>query len=388
MMCPSYLLARSRVFAAAGVAVALVAAALAACSSDPESSLGSTADLIGSDPGEVYQDSISVTADTTYAFNTMIAADSTMEFGRVDGYTRTLILQPGFAELTETDKQRVVESATLRLVPASISGSFPARFYRLRNSYKEGDSFPAVDTVYAIPDPGNGSPTRALQNFPVTYALPKELVQGWIRGDSTRVAIAVVYTDGINERVATFNAREAASNRPRLQVNFAGGIQRNYAMGADAVFIRPVAPPGGNLVISDGYARRVYLRASFDELAEDAAVHTARLRMHLVPGTVLGDNTTAVVYIPDSTDPTRQAFRTGQLVTEKVFAEGDETVEFVLTNAVFLTLQGRLNDNGFVIRFKDENTELRQAEFYGSDAAEALRPRVFITSSTPAEFRP
>jgi len=75
-------------------------------------------------------------------------------------------------------------------------------------------------------------------------------------------------------------------------------------------------------------------------------------------------------------------------VTEKTFAEDDETVEFVLTNAVFLTLQGQLKDNGFVIRFKDENTELRQVEFYTSDVADpALRPRVFITSSTPAVFR-
>jgi len=81
-----------------------------------------------------------------------------------------------------------------------------------------------------------------------------------------------------------------------------GGVQRTYAMSADAVFIRPTTAPTGNLIMSDGYARRIYLRASFDELADDAAVHTARLRLHLVPGSVLGEATTAVVYIPESTD--------------------------------------------------------------------------------------
>jgi hypothetical protein len=132
----------------------------------------------------------------------------------------------------------------------------------------------------------------------------------------------------------------------------------------------------------------VYFRVSLDEIPEGAAVHTARVRFHLVPGTVLGTATTLVVYIPNSADPTSADFESGQLVTEKVVAEGDETVEFTLTNAVFLTLQGTLPDNGFVIRFNGENTELRQVELYGTAAADTLRPRVFITSSTPAEFDP
>jgi hypothetical protein len=59
-----------------------------------------------------------------------------------------------------------------------------------------------------------------------------------------------------------------------------------------------------------------------------------------------------------------------------------------MTNAISLMLQGTLENNGIVVRFDAENSELRQVQFYGSSAADSLRPRVFVTSSTPADFHP
>jgi hypothetical protein len=327
-----------------------------------------------------------VFADTVYAFNSPIAGDTTMEFGRTDGYARAMVLQPGFSAVTSGDKTLVVESAFLRLLPSSISGSFPARFYRLRDAYAEGDSIGSLDTLSVIIDPDTGSPSRALQAFPVLYELPAALVQGWIREDTARTAIAILYTDAA-DRLAAFRSRNASADQPTLQVNFQGGIQRSYRISADATFIRPLGATS-NLIVADGYVRRMHFRASLAELAGEAAVHTARVRFHLVPGSVLGDNTTVVIYVPDSTDPASSGFLTGQAVTEQTFTISDETLEFPVTNAIFLMLQETLEDNGFVIRFKFENTELRQTEFYGSSAADTLRPRVFITSSTPAEFDP
>jgi hypothetical protein len=361
--------------------------ALATCSSEPPSPVGSTSDLIGSEPGTVYQDTISVFADTVYAFDTPIASDTELEFGRSNGYTRTIVLQPGFSGVTSGEKTLVVASAFLRLQPASVTGSFPARFYRLRDRYAEGDSIGSLDTLSAILDPTTGSPTRALQTFPETYPLPPALVQGWIREDTVRTAIAVVYTDDVNDRLATFSSQNAAVDRPVLTVNYVGGTQKSYAISGDATFIRPTGT-ASDLIVADGYVRRVYFRAHLDELAADAAVHTARVRFHIVPGSALGDNTTVVVYVPDSTDPASKAFLTGQAVTEETFALTDETLEFPVTNAIFLTLQGTLKDNGFVVRFKFENTELRQLELNGSAAVDSLQPRVYITSSTPAEFDP
>jgi hypothetical protein len=190
----------------------------------------------------------------------------------------------------------------------------------------------------------------------------------------------------VNDRLATFVSRNAPADQPTLQVNFQGGIQRSYRISGDATFVRPTGTTS-NLIAADGYVRRVYFRARIDELASDAAVHTARVRFHLVPGSLLGENATVLVYVPMSTNPDSSAFVL-KVVAERTIAITDETLEFPVTDAVFRTLQGTLRDNGFVIRFKFENTELRQVELHGSAAADTLRPRVFITSSTPAEFDP
>jgi hypothetical protein len=209
-------------------------------------------------------------------------------------------------------------------------------------------------------------------------------VQGWVRNDSTRTAIAILYTDS-SDRLATFNSVESTTDKPVLQVNYTDGFQRTFKASADAIFVRPRASTS-NLLVSDGYVHRVWFRVRLDELAEQSAVHTARARFHLVPGTLVGTNTFVEVYVPDSPDPTEKGFTTGQRVTNAGILDGDDVVEFPLTNSIFLTLQGTLDDNGFVIRMRSENTEVRQIEFYGSSAPDSLRPRVYITSSTPADF--
>ena len=388
MKFPHHVSLRARVLAFTAALAALALSALPSCSSDPESALGSESDLLGSEPGTVYQDTIGVFEDTVYVMGTPIAGEEALEFGRLDGYDRAMVLQPGFAELVAADTTRTVVTARLRLSAAEIDGSYPARFYTLANSYSQGDAIATLDTVAPIVHPVSGSPERNLQALPRSYMLPPELVQDWIRKRTPRVAMAVLYTDAFNDRVATFVAQDADSARPRLEVTFADSVRTNYYIRADATVYTPLTTTS-NLVISDGYARRVYLRVRLDELADDAAVHTAKIRLHLVPGTVLGENTTAVIYIPASTDPADPDFKGGQLVTEKDFVEGDELLEFSLTNAIFLILQGTLVDNGFAIRFRDEGTELRAVEFYGTDAAiDSLRPRVYVTTSTPAVFNP
>jgi hypothetical protein len=194
-----------------------------------------------------------------------------------------------------------------------------------------------------------------------------------------------VCTDTVNVRVATFPSQDASDDQPTLQVNFVGGILRSYAIRDDATSYRPTTTTS-NLVVSDGYPRRVYVRAQLDSLSSDAAVHTARIRFHIVPGTLLGTNTALILYIPDSTDPASADFKIGQRITETTIDDTFDVLEFPMTNAIFLVLQGTLKDNGFAIRFKDENTELRQVELYGSSAPDSLRPQIFVTSSTPAVF--
>ena len=107
-----------------------------------------------------------------------------------------------------------------------------------------------------------------------------------------------------------------------------------------------------------------------------AGIHLSSLGSNRIAGNVLG------------TDPSSSDFGEGQAITERDIVSGDPYLEFPITNALNLTLQGDLADNGFVMRFKFPNTELRQIELYGSSAADSLKPRVIVTTSTPADFDP
>jgi len=226
-----------------------------------------------------------------------------------------------------------------------------------------------------------------MQTVPRDYALPPALVQGWIRDQIARTAIAVVYNDAATDRIATFKSFENPGASPQLVVNFVGGTTSFYDVEDDATVFRPTTTTP-NLVASDGFVRRVYFRIPLDQLEDEAAIHNARVRLHIVPGSVLGGNGNLIVFIPVSPDVTSEEFLSGQLVTAPSFQASSEFIEFGMTNAIALILVGTLENNGVTVRFDAENSELRQVEFYGSSAPDSLRPRIFITSSTPADFDP
>ena len=370
----------------AGFVVALAVVGIASCSSDPPSPLGSDNDLIGSTPGVIFGDTLEAYPDTVLQYYTCIANDVVLELGREEGYERAMVLQVSFTGAA-TDVGKVVDRAVLRITPSAITGSIPARFYQLREPYAEGDSLPTLDTLAVLVDPETGSPNRTMQTLPREYPLDPALVRDWIRFDSLRTAIAVVYNDDVTDELATFNSAEAASDAPTLQINFVGGTFSSYRVTADCTFIRATETTP-NLVVSDGDVRRTYFRLPLDSLTERSAIHSARVRRYLVPGSTLGGNSNLIVFIPASDDVTSTAFLAGQLVTATSFRALDDYVEFAMTNAISLMLQGTIANNGVVVRFDAENSALRQVEFYGSNAADSLRPRIFVTSSTPADFHP
>jgi len=365
-------------------AFALAACALAACSSDPSSTLGSDDDLIASRPGVISQDTLAVFADTVLSYNSVIGFGP-MDLGIVSGYERAMVLQFPFT----IGRQDEVVQAVLRLTPEEIDGSIPARFYQLTFPYEAGDSIPALDTLSVIPDPVTGAATRHLKVVPREYKLPPSLVEGWLRRTTDRNAIAVVYADPDTTAIATFFSGEADSsgNRPLIRVSFLNGDQQTYKIGADANFIRPTTS-NANLTISDGFVRRVYFRIPIDQLPERSAVQNARVRLYLVPGSTLGSDPNLVVYVPTSADPASTDFLSGQNVTTVTYLPSSDYIEFAMTNAIALILNGTLEDTGVVIRYDAENSSLRQVQFYGSNAPANLRPRIFITSSTPADYHP
>jgi hypothetical protein len=368
------------------LAAGFAALAIFSCSSDPANTLGSDSDLLGSEPGDVAQDTLAVLGDTTYAFNTPAAVAAELELGMDSLYTRAIILQPSFSGLTTEQRNAAILQVDLRLPPVDVPGSFPVRFYEYGKVYEQGDDVDLDNLGPAINDPDEDSIDRIIEFADARHPLDPALVKQWIDVDSTHEAIVIVYQDTVNQRLARFVSTENADSSATLQIQFAGiAPEKRLNIVHDATVFRPRYTTS-NLIVSDGYTRRVYMRAELDSLAKDANVHTARIRFHIVPGSIFGNNTTLLLYIPDSTDPTKPEFKTGQRITEQPIVAGDEVVDFPLTNALFLILQGTLKDNGFAIRFKDETTALRQVELYGTSAPENLRPRVFATTSSPAVF--
>jgi hypothetical protein len=377
---------RARLAAFCALAAAAAALSIFSCSEDPANTLGSDSDLLPGGPGEVQQDTIGVYDDTVYTMNTPIAEGTELELGMDSLYTRAMILQPSFSGLTQAMKNAAVLGVDLRLPPVDVPGNFPVRFYEYGERYDEGEEVDITGLANAIVDPGTGLVDRTIEFADARHALDPVLVKTWIDVDTTREAIVIEYTDAINERLAKFVAVEnTEDSAATLQIDFAGIGERKFSVVHDATVYRPRYTTS-NLIVSDGYPRRVFLRVELDSLAKDVSTHTSALRFHIVPGTLRGSGTTLILYIPDSTDPSTAEFKTGQRVTEKTIEAGDTTVEFPLANAIFLILQGTLKNNGFALRFADENTRLRQVELYGTDAPDSLRPKVFVISSKPAVF--
>ncbi|HEX6789871.1 MAG TPA: hypothetical protein VF247_01050 [Candidatus Krumholzibacteria bacterium] len=393
--------ARMRLAAFSLLAATGLALSIFSCSQDDPNTLGSDSDLLGSEPGLVSQDTIGVFADTVYAMKTPIAVEQEIELGMDSLYTRALILQPSFSGLTDQMKTASVTAASLRLPPVEVATSFPVRFFGYGKRYAQGDTvnIDALADSMILVDPETNSDDRHIEFADALHALEPADVETWTDDDTKREAIVIEYTDTTNERMARFVAVENTDSAASLFVTFGSPVsaEKRFSVVADATVYRPRYTTT-NLIVSDGYPRRVYFRTQIDSLAKDASVHTARIRFHIVPNTNRGtttDNSSPpksvkgvrlLLYIPDDPDPTKPEFKNGQRITEQLVLRAAETVDFPLTNALFLILQGTLKDNGFAIRMKDENTLLRQVELYGTDAPDSLRPQVFVTTSTPAVF--
>jgi hypothetical protein len=376
---------------------ALVVAAGWACGDSDETPLGSefVDDLLGSRPGTVFEDTFQTAGrDTSNAVLWTIGRTDYMEVGLDDQYRRATLVRGDFSS-ADDELTLTVASANLRLNAIPDEQATPdydqqidVRFYNLGTPYyDDNDSLVvALDTTRAIPDPNNnGAIDRELSLGILAYALPPALVQGWIRGDSLNGGVAITYSGTLNRLFGMYTREAADSLEPSIQVFFEGLANPiNYRMAADGSYVRPEATTD-NLIISDGYVRRVHLPLDLSQIEDSSAVHDARLVLTYVPGSVFGINQGVLLYAPKSDDPLSEDFLSGQLITEATLDEGAGTLELRITNALLAVLSGELEDNGFVLRFRSERTEVRQAEFYsGTDADRG--PQVYIIYSTPAEF--
>jgi len=375
-------LRRALLLLCAGVVV------IGACSADNETPLGSEliGDILGSKPGETFTDTLSVINETVHEYYTMIDGANVLGVGRADGYERAMILRPGFSKAGD-DTNRTVVTAEVRVVMKSTD-EILSRFYHLAEPFFEGDSVKTLDTLYVLPDPNTGAVDRTMNPASALYPIDPDTVQGWIRGEIPNNGVLVLYNDPVNDKVGSFASRSDLLDPATLKVTFTDGTQRFYPIVSDGTFIRPTQTTT-NPVVSDGFVRRLHFSFDLQQLGDSAAVHTARLLFHLVPGTVLGTDVNLVLFVPDSEDPATEEFLDGTPVQEVFIDEPSGIVEFRGLNlilAVLGVLEGQVKNTGFTLRFDSENTQLRQAEFYSSSAADSLRPRMFVTWSNPAEY--
>ena len=377
---------RSRIF----LAVLAAVVGFLACADSDDTPLGSEfiADgLLGSKPGVVFDDSIDVSGDTVYTYYPLIDRATYLETGIQKGYQRTTLLRADFST-AGADTDRTVVQAALRINVIEFVdyvNQLRARFLQLGTEYNEGDSVAVLDTTTVIPDPDTGAKERDLAFGTLSYELPSALVQGWITGDSVNNGIAIVYSE-TGDKLMGFDSREGARiSHPRIQVGFDdGGDPTNYFVTDDGFYTRPLSSTS-ELVISDGFVRRIYFQVDLSQVDDSAAVHDARVVFNFVPNSVFGANQNVFLYVPNSSDPDDPGFLVGRGVVPRTLDPASGVLELPLTNVLLLILSGEVPDNGFVLRWNSENIEVRQAEFYTS-AHVSLKPKVYITYSTPADF--
>lgn len=371
-------------------AVLLAAWALASCSRDSETPVGSelTGDILGSVPGSTFVDTLFVQDEAIVPVYTLIAQDPSLSLGIADGYERVIMMRPNFGNLIGTTVN--LTGAKIRVRMRDGSGPMRGRILYLGTPYSEGDTVSTLDTTYVLVDPGTGQEVRTFTTTETEYPIPPDTVASWIKNKANN-GFAIVFTGTPNDTTAFYSSEAASSgDRPWVNLVVQGGSSSgtNYNVVADANYIRPTTVTN-NLIVSDGFVRRFYWRIPLDQIDSTAAVNRATARFYLVDGSMLDAPQTVVYYVPASDDTSSPDILSGTFfLTRAVEVNTDAGyVDVPLTGPVLGMLDGTVADNGFVMRYGTENAILRQAEFYTSAVAvDSLRPRVIITASSPAEF--
>lgn len=372
---------------------ATVVAFLFACSSDPDTPLGSDLvddGLIRSRPGDVVVDTIGiVSGDTSFAVNSVIAKTSTMTLGRKNGFETAMLIRFDFSN-AGSDTLRVVSRATLslRVTTSTQTDSFSARFFELTNAFSESDTLFSLSLDPSpLPD-SLGGVDRSMQFFPSTYSLSKDIVQQWIRGEIPHHGIAVVLNDTTTTQELSYGAREssiASGLRPFLTVVFSDQASTNYPVMADGTFVTSRRATEGR-VLSDGATRRVFFPFDVSTVGEGVLLHDARLVLHIVPDSHTGGDLAVTLYAPEGSD----------IGTSEILGGTDVVSAFIPTAGRFeLPLRTILqrfiaspsSNHGLVLRYAIEGTAVREVAFYGSGAADSLQPRYRVTYSEAPEFR-
>lgn len=356
------------------------------CSSDENSPLGTEFvidSLILSGPGEVFIDFLFIGGDdTTFVTNSHIPDLTILSQGRDPFFESSMIVRVDFTP-QGIDPQKTVNRAELRLVMSSpVADTIRVIFFDMTRPYVEGDTMTVLSLGAVIPDDG-GVTDRVLALATTRYELPDQLVQDWIRGDQTHNGIAVVMNQS-GSKTVLFGAREGA-DAPNLLVVFTNGDQTTYPVSDDGTFVAALNPPS-DLGIGDGRIRRVLLPFNIGGVDSTILIHNALLEIHTVPSSSSGGDVTATLYAPESLDISDPGIVQGALISTQTIDLDDNRLRFPVSNILADFIASGQDKQGFVLQYALEKTSNRQIEFYGSSAADSLKPVIILTISNAPTF--
>jgi len=359
------------------------------CSSDPDTPLGSeflNGGGIGSEPVEVVQDTLRVeSGDLSFLVGSYLFNSETMLLGRENQAESWPVLKVDFSKAGD-DTTLEVREATLRLVMSVTSETLSAVFRELASPLVDSDTLSGISLGDTIPDEENVA-VRTMAYADPTYGLPPALVQEWIRGDRPHNGIAVVLDDPSDTTRLVFQATERGADlRPTLKVIFTNNDESTYVMSADGTFVKELYSTS-NLLLSDGVTRRVFIPVDLSGFDPNTLVHEAKLVLHIVPDSFLGGDLSVTLYAPESADIDDPDVLEGTLVTSTVMTTKSDAVSFSIRNILAILLSKKKEDNALILRYTNEGTSIRRAEFYGSGAAGGLEPSFTFTYSKAPEFR-
>jgi hypothetical protein len=363
------------------------------CSSDPDTPLGEAFlqdSLIRSQPGNVFQDTIPIAVgDTSFVTNALITYATTMTIGRIAGFEKTMLLRFNFSPRGD-DTLKTVSSAVLnlRVTTSTQTDTLQAAFYELLSTFEESDTMTVLKTAAApIPDSTGVNTQRSLQYFPSRYTLSNALVQAWIRGTTTHYGMAIVLEDTTTTKQLVYGTHEALSSlRPFLRVTFTDQTEKNYNVAADGMLVKPLTTTS-NLLLSDGYTRRIYLPVDLSTFKPDVLLHDARLVLNVVPDSWTGGDVAVTLYAPKSSDISSADVLSGTTVATTFVDITAGTLSLPIRTIISTFLGDPTTNHGFVLRYAVEGTSVRQMEFYASAAADSVKPILEFTFSGAPQFK-
>ena len=372
------------------VAVFLFLAVIVAggCSSDPDTPLGSQfleGGIIGSEPGEVVQDTLVVqSGDFSFTVGSYLFNSEKLELGRKDDVETWPVLRMDFSAAGD-DTALVVSKATLRLLMVETTEKLGAVFRELGAALVDSDTLKGISLGDTIPDE-EGAVVRTMTYATASYTLPPSLVQQWIREERVHNGIAVVLDDPSDTTRLAFKATEQGEdNRPTLIVSFTNNDVSTYLMKVDGAYAKDLYATS-NLLLSDGATRRILIPVDLTGFDPNTLVHEARLELHHVPDTMFGSDFSVALYAPASADTADPDILSGTPVNAAVMSESSEVLSFSIRNILSTLIANGTEDNALVLQYFNEGTAVRRAEFYGSGAPDSLAPYVTFTFSKAPKF--